>query len=76
MSMHGLICNYCNDASEFVTGSNGSTVLASTSKGEMIVALHTRCEEAWADNHNCRTLVPLKKMRRGNTIDFSSSFAH
>ena len=64
MSTNGLICSYCNDASDFVTPFKGKTLLASTSMGEIIVALHTRCEELWADKNSCRTLVPLRKMRR------------
>jgi hypothetical protein len=67
MSPSGLICSHCNDVSDVVTPFNGSTLLANTSSGEMIVALHTRCEGAWADKHNCRTLVPLKRTHRWNT---------
>jgi hypothetical protein len=60
----GLICSQCNDAADVVTPLNGSTLLAKTPTGEIIVALHKRCEGAWADKNNCETLVPLKKMRR------------
>lgn len=70
MSTHGLICSYCNDVSDTVTQSNGSTLLASTSHGEVIVALHRRCEQIWAETNECRTLVPLRKMHgpRSNTF--------
>jgi hypothetical protein len=64
MPIFGCVCNYCNDASDPVNPYNGSTLLAQTAHGEVIVALHTRCEEGWADKHSCRTLVPLKKMRQ------------
>jgi hypothetical protein len=64
MPTFGCICNFCDDVSDLVTPCNGSTLLAQTAHGEIIVALHTRCEEAWADKHSCRTLVPFKKMRR------------
>ena len=60
----GLICSQCNDVADVVTPLNGSSLLAKTMAGELIVALHTRCTEAWADRNNCETLVPLKKMRR------------
>jgi len=72
----GLICSYCNDAADVVTPHNGSNLLR-TSHGEIIVALHTRCEEKWADKNNCRALVPLRKMRpsyRSNVI--SSDTVH
>jgi len=64
MSSFGCVCNYCNDVSDLVGPLNGSTLLAQTAHGEMIVALHTRCEEPWANKYSCRTLVPLRKMRR------------
>ena len=60
MPIHGLICSHCNDASEIVSPLNGSTLLASTLNGEVIVALHTRCEGLWAETNDCRTLIPLK----------------
>ena len=63
MPTFGCVCNYCNDAADPVSPYNGSTLLAQTAHGEVIVALHTRCEEPWAERHSCRTLVPLKKMR-------------
>jgi hypothetical protein len=64
MAMRGLICSHCNDASDAVSPLNGSTLLASTLNGEVIVALHTRCEGLWAETNDCRTLIPLKKLRR------------
>jgi hypothetical protein len=64
MRMTRPVCSQCNDAAEAVTPSNGSTLLAKTSTGEIIVALHTRCEEAWANKNGCETLLPLRKMRR------------
>jgi hypothetical protein len=67
MQMTRLICSQCNDPAEEVTPYNGSTLLASTSTGEIIVALHKRYEDAWAERHNWRTLVPLKKMHQRNT---------
>ena len=45
----GLVCNQCNDAAHVVTPLNGCTVLAKTLTGEIIVALHKRCQGAWAD---------------------------
>ncbi|HSS97557.1 MAG TPA: hypothetical protein VLK33_11030 [Terriglobales bacterium] len=60
----GCVCDYCNDVSDPINPYNGTTLFARTSRGETIVALHTRCEEAWADKHSCRTLMPLKKVRR------------
>ena len=68
MQSSRLICSQCNDPADTVSPYNGSTLLASTSQGEIIVALHKRCEADWAERHNCRTLVPLKKMHRWNTI--------
>jgi hypothetical protein len=76
MQTSRLICSQCNDPAEAVSPYNGSTLLARTSKGEMIVALHKRCENAWAEMHNCRTLVPLRKMHRWNTIGVQSSHVH
>ena len=64
--MTRLICSQCNDPAEALTPYNGSTLLARTSRGEMIVALHKRCEAVWADLNNCRTLVPLRKIHRWN----------
>jgi hypothetical protein len=72
MQMTRLVCSQCNDPAEAVTPYNGSTLLASTSQGEIIVALHKRCESAWADRHNCRTLVPLKKMHQWNILPYRS----
>jgi hypothetical protein len=60
-----LICGLCNDVADVVTPFNGSALLAKTATGEIVVALHKRCEGQWADKNNCETLVPLKKMRRG-----------
>jgi hypothetical protein len=76
MSTIGLICSYCNDAADVVTPLNGKSLLASTSLGEVIVALHTRCEEPWADKNNCKTLVPLRKMRRSRNSGFAPSRIH
>jgi hypothetical protein len=67
MQTSGLICTHCHDASDIITPYNGSTLLASISQGAIIVALHKRCEGVWADNTNCRTLVPLRNMHRWNT---------
>ena len=64
MRTTGTICGQCNDAADLVTPFNGSALLAKTVTGEMVVALHKRCEGQWADKNNCQTLVPLKKMRR------------
>ena len=64
MPTAGLICSHCNDASDVVSPFNGSTLLASTPAGEVIVALHTRCEGPWAERNDFRSLVPLKKLRR------------
>jgi hypothetical protein len=63
MLTNSLICGQCNDPAEPVTPVNGSTLLAKTATGDVVVALHRRCEGAWADKHNCETLVPLRKMR-------------
>jgi hypothetical protein len=60
----GLICSHCNDVADVVTPLNGSTLLARTMTGETIVALHTLCEETWAEKNNCERLVPLRKMRQ------------
>ena len=68
MAKTGLICSYCNDASDLVSPFNGSTLLASTRAGDLIVALHTRCEGLWAEGNDCRSLVPLKKLRRTTPI--------
>jgi hypothetical protein len=69
------LCSHCNDVSDLIAPYNGKTLLASTTRGEIIVDLHTRCEENWANKHNCHRLVPLRKMRhRGATI-ISGSFA-
>jgi hypothetical protein len=72
MQMTRLICSQCNDPADALTSYNGSTHLARTSQGEMVVALHKRCESAWADLHNCRTLVPLRKMHRWNSPSVQS----
>jgi hypothetical protein len=73
MQMTGLIFSQCNDPAKALTPYNGSTLLARTSQGEIIAALHKRFEVAWADRHNCRTLVPLKKMHRWNSRSVQSS---
>jgi hypothetical protein len=57
-----LICGLCNDVADVVTPFNGSALLAKTVTGEIVVALHKRCEGQWADKNNCQTLVPLKKL--------------
>jgi hypothetical protein len=65
----GPLCGQCNDAADVVTPLNGSALLAKTVRGEMVVALHKRCEGLWADKNSCETLVSLKKMRRsGNSL--------
>lgn len=71
MSKFGCVCDHCGDISDLISPYNGTTLFAKTSRGEIIVALHTRCEQAWADKHSCRTLVPLKKMR--HSYQFVSS---
>jgi hypothetical protein len=76
MSTTGLICSHCNDVSDVVTPYNGGTLLANSDAGETIVALHVRCEQAWADKHPYRTLVPLKKMHRWHRASLSSSSIH
>jgi hypothetical protein len=43
--------------------------------GEIIVALHHRCEGTWADKTDCRTLVPLRKMRHSNRFGALTSGA-
>ena len=63
MPTFGLICSHCNDAADAVTPFNGKSLLASTSHGELIVALHNRCEGTWAEKNDCRTLVPLRRVR-------------
>jgi hypothetical protein len=65
MPNQGLVCSQCNDVADVVTPLNGSTLLAKTMTGELIVALHTRCEGTWAEKNNCERLVPLRKMRQG-----------
>jgi hypothetical protein len=71
MRTTGPVCGQCNDEADVVTHSNGSALLAKTVKGEIVVALHKRCEGQWADKNNCETLVPLKKMRRsGNSLRY------
>ena len=64
MPNSGLICSQCNDVTDVVTPLNDSTHFAKTMAGEMIVALHTRCEKTWAEKNNCERLVPLRKLRR------------
>jgi len=76
MQMPRLICSQCNDPAEAVTPYNGSTLLASTSRGDIVVALHRRCEAEWADKANCRTLVPLRKLHRWHSVSASSSAVH
>jgi hypothetical protein len=73
MRTMGLICNQCKDSADVVTPFNGHTLLARTVRGETIVALHKKCEEAWADKNNCDTLVPLKKMRRPESSAIADS---
>jgi hypothetical protein len=72
----GLICSQCNDVADVVTPLNGSSLLAKTATGELIVALHTRCTGMRADKNNCETLVPLKKMRRRYENNSTPSVAH
>jgi len=73
MSIFRCVCDHCNDVSDLVSPFNGSTVVARTTQCEVIVALHTRCEQAWADKHSCRTLVPLRKTRRQQSAQPSSA---
>jgi hypothetical protein len=47
MSTFGCVCDHCNDISDLINPYNGSTLFAQTLRGGMIVALHTRCEQAW-----------------------------
>jgi hypothetical protein len=61
----GLICSQCNDVADVVTPLNGTTLLAKTMMGEIIVALHTRCEGTWAEKNNCERLVPLRRCVSG-----------
>lgn len=68
MSLFRCVCDQCNDVSDLVSPFNGSTLVARTPRGEVIVALHTRCEQAWADKHRCHALVPLKKTRRQQSV--------
>jgi hypothetical protein len=64
MSLFRCVCDHCNDVSDLVGPFYGSTLVARTPRGEVIVALHARCEQAWADKHRCHALVPLRKTRR------------
>ena len=64
MPTTGPICSQCNDTTDIVTPLNGSMLLAKTSSGEIIVALHTRCTGTWGEKNDCETLMPLRKMRR------------
>jgi hypothetical protein len=64
----GPMCSQCNDAADAVTPFNGSALLAKTVAGEVVVALHKRCEGLWADKNNCETLVPLKRMRQSGSV--------
>jgi hypothetical protein len=75
MPTFGLICSHCNDATDVVTPFNGKSLLASTSHGELIVALHNRCEGTWADRNDCRSLIPLRKMRHSNRFGAFTSGA-
>ena len=52
MQTSRLICSQCNDPADAVSPYNGSTLLARISQGEIIVALHKRCEGAWADRND------------------------
>ena len=61
MFTYGFLCSHCSDPTDLVTPQNGTTMLASIGRGELIVALHGRCEAAWADKAGCRTLVPLRQ---------------
>jgi hypothetical protein len=73
MRTMGLICNQCKDSADVVTPFNGRTLLARTVRGETIVALHEKCEQAWADKNNCDTLVPLKRVRRPESSAITDS---
>jgi hypothetical protein len=66
MPTFGLTCGHCNDAADVVTPVNGKSLLANTSHGEIIVALHNRCEGTWAEKPNPYTFeegAPLKSLR-------------
>jgi hypothetical protein len=75
MPTFGLICNHCNDVTDVVTPFNGKSLLASTSHGEIIVALHHRCEGTWADKNDYRTLVPLRRVRHSRHFGVLNSGA-
>lgn len=60
MPTTGLLCANCRNRSGVVTPLNGGTILAKMSQGDVVVALHTRCEQAWAEKNDCQSLVPLK----------------
>jgi hypothetical protein len=74
MRTTGPICDHCNDAADIVSPFNGGALLAKTLTGEIVVALHKRCEGQWADKNNCQTLIPLKKMKKmrqsGNSLRY------
>jgi hypothetical protein len=60
----GLICSQCNDVADTITPLNVSTLLAKSLTVEIIVALDTRREGAWAEKSNCERLMPLRRIRR------------
>jgi hypothetical protein len=59
------VCYQCLDTRDPITTTNGQTFLAKTAVGEIAVALHSRCVDAWADNNSFKTLVPLRRRRFG-----------
>ena len=61
------ICNHCHDVSKVVTPLNGRTLLANTSDGQAIVALHRRCEKGWVRRHPYGTLVSLREIAVGRS---------
>jgi hypothetical protein len=57
------ICHQCLDAHDLVDSLNGATFLARTGVGEIVVTLHTRCLNAWAEANSFQALVPLRRSR-------------
>jgi hypothetical protein len=57
------ICHQCLDAHDLVDPLNGATFLARTGVGEIVVTLHTRCLNAWAEANSFQALVPLRRSR-------------
>jgi len=55
------VCQQCRDTHDLVTSMNGKTFLAKTETGEITLALHTRCLDAWAAENSFQALVPLRR---------------